>query len=1754
MKIKHIAPNNIPLRVLFSILFSLFLGVDDAKSQTELLCGVLQKRIPDTVAYSDRFGNLYSEEELSIWGLNIQQNHCGQIEDFELIFENVNGLFPFSTDEMETICDVFDYLSELIDAPSGERAIVRLSKSPDLGTGVGALGTGFSSPQCGLGYNVVQQQLITGGITTSQHALIQINANISDFYIGPAGGIGANEFDYYTVVLHEALHTLGFGSRITPSGAASQGFYSLWDLNLINPAGDYMILVEMEEEGACCAEYEFNDDDFPNMPDIIWNQDCGLTNVQFDVVLLPPVNAEYGPGQLDPSTFMNVLSHLDRDCPGSEHYVMNPGVPSGADGVQRTLTASEVSILCKLGYELNDCEPDCIVIAADDGNYFVGLNESITLNITTLLSNDFPTNATFSIRPDCGNTNGLDITVSPTAIDIIGITIGSYSFCYTITSCDGRRCDVGNVRVIVTNPDIDDACQDLVPCQINPFWDFEGFGSSDEMYPLLTLGDGNGMGDGVSGTGFAFYEGPWVIDNTPDLWENPIFLNNQRTCGAGNLGGINTPFGSQCLGMIIRNINGVNLSEGAAFPLCEPIFPGMSATIRFNAMTPENCTGVGTPQVQARLEFSELPPVDEVLVYDNPGMSSGQPILIDITSTQNTNPIFGEYTINITNASSVCWNFLYLSGVSVNPTVPPDYGYLLVDNVTVFLENDLSDLIDIESGATPENPCIGDIVTIEVEFCNDLACLPNVYSNPEFTLTGMLPTGLFHVPNGDFPTLSYLVQAGEIPFGGCLTLEMTAMVGNDPGLVSQNLPITFGLEFAPELCYENIQIPGGVVSPILCVNEEFSCPCGPNGINIDASVSNPLFDAALGGVPYSALEAAFNYDANDDGIIGATEHNNCIAILGRLIIDQNIGIASCSNIQMQPCSEIVVGTNTLHPTFEVTNNTIFSCDVMWRGITVNPHATMNFKGNTLRDAQFGISAIGGSGIGVTPPTRMVANGNSFTNNHVGVIFPGNMFTTVTHLPFTSNLFNTTATLLPPCDAGLPNYSANQGGYAGVVTLGTPITIGRPFGSVFFNTFRFLRNGVISENSVLNVYRADFQSITAGNNGDIQSFASASGNGIAANRGIVTVFNCNFNTVFTGLSGHDNQQISFTNNTLDHMWRGVDIRGAHSSDISDNPSIGFTNRGVISREVISAGGFNRHRIANNTNMFPSSFPGATDSPFPPFRAAIEVENAMSADIGNGTITNNHFSTAFAADGIRINGSGGWDIDQNSIDFLNPASPNFSNSGTGVQITNSHSNYLYQNTINDFDQTFRLTTGFSLSIGSGNRYCCNSTFGNRIGSRFLGACNATEWRVTNMNLHQFALFCDDGTVIDLQFDYGDRFNATSGTAFHGGGDFDIINSRFRVLNMLQPHWPVAIATPNATVTWFDDDGTSSSCTAPCVAPEYAPLSPDGQIRDSDIETAGGTWTGSNYGEALQWESGRRLYERMHDFVGMLGANTSTDTFYYTASSAKIGAYYEAEQRAKSLYKFPTYLEDEQYMALSAVESNRLGVDSILSGLASATTHGDSTTIINNANTLHASLTHQAADLTHFSAQTQSIRNAQAMNALILTNPLVTASAVEQNRKKVQQIYLQTVGLGIKQLTPLQLSIVEPIALQCPLEGGSAVYAARALYRLQIERSFVDDSLCIPTQAREQITTRAASNADIFLYPNPANESVTLKGLVLSGDKPARIQFMDANGLLYLEQSIAEREQTFSVATFPSGVYFCRIQQENALPVILKLVISH
>lgn len=1395
---------------------------------------------PDSLIF-DRFGNAFDFDDLNVplqhpagapcnpgyfhitWvgnpPMDVQNAACEALTYVSTVIQQRQGVtdcgsFPGGSVEIQV-----GWINFITPDPDVAAALgLNLSQPlPPAGAGIGT--PFYSNPTNATCKEVVLERpfiKINGGRpnpTTGFDGRIVLNSAI--LWNLNTSAVVFNGTDMFTTVLHETMHVLGYASRM-----GSTDVFTLWDQTL-------RIVDEYVQNGGSANVQDalLNPS---NCKTNCWQKAGGLSAAAVnsctgpgpDVVVgdaaIAPIAGDPGVppnpvGNVQINAFNNMLSHLSTNCNGQNvPYVMRPGFFPGE--FQRVMTLPEQQIFCALGYSVPGGSCDgCYNIAHPDREYnpdaaccfityFGCAGETIEILDAELLCNDISNGAQsvtrvwqhgagwLSIVRNTANTGWLvTIPANPTS--------SSVEMRYTVAGCDCRMHNASFGLFIdkqcppCTNTP--DPCDNLI-CNGN----FEAFTNTQSIesrfgWPLFF--------EPIGGSSIA------PVSGSPDV--NVTNTGNHYL----HMGNFSTT------------------REGINLPLDKCIEPGCKLTMSMDLSDQSPTNTIlevwGSPDRPCPATVLGAGPINNncnQTTLCTPGNTLFEPICIFASEFESTSQYIDDNNPGLQPAGTFTWENQTTEDVCFLTMVPSHGHQIYVDNIVA--EITCEPTVTCNS-MPPYEVCAGGISTIRFKVCaTDVPdCLDFTLVTPTITLpAGWQVVGGNHNPaalaEGECAIFDYQIQVIGASVGSMADITLS---GTAAGLCTS-------VDWS---CTSTVTVND-------CGSGVFTCPCGPGGLNIDASSSSPFYSAALGGTLYSDLEAVFNYDQNNDGIIGQTEHNDCIAIKGRLILDQNLSFNGCDNIQMQPCSEIVVGTNAQHTTANFDNNFLHSCEIMWKGITVSARSTLNFNGNTIRDAQFAITAVGSFVIG-NPPTRLIASGNTFSNNHVGVIFPGAGFTIVNH-SFTNNTFNNLIGqfLLPPCDAGLPNYSSTWGCYAGIVTLGTPLNVGTGGTGGLLNTFSYVRNGVISEGATTIVTRADFQNIIGAGISGPPSYANASGNGVASNGGFITVLNSNFNTVRRGVYANNNQLVTVQQNTMTAMWRGVDLIAARRTNISDNPSIGFTNRGIAGLDLVPTTGTDAHLIANNTNLFISPFPGSVDIPAPPYPAAIDIDQAQISDLGNARIRGNHFFSRFLTDGIRINKAGGWDIDENIIDFTDPMIPQFSNIGVGIRLTNSNGNYLYHNTINDADPVFPASTGFHVTTSTLNRFCCNITQGNRIGTRFTGGCQGTEWRVTDMHQHQFSIYCDPGTTIGQQYDYGNLFNVGSGTAFHGGTTTEVLGSQFRVVNMTQPHWPTAVDAPNSMMPFFIQGGYAPSCTAPCIAIPYSPG--DGEERDVKQDEGDSEWS--------------------------------------------------------------------------------------------------------------------------------------------------------------------------------------------------------------------------------------------------------------------------------------------------------------------------
>jgi hypothetical protein len=767
----------------------------------------------------DRFGNTYSIAEIEETPFFQSPINCEGAGDFILNLDDAGGVF--NEDERNVICDVFTYLSSIIDAPSNEQAIIRFTKDPSLPAFVAATASPLFPNQCGLGHSLVHRQLTTGGQRQSQHGFIEINPDVNFYYLDNDGStnIEDGQSDFYTVILHEALHVLGFGSQISTSGDPLQDFYTQWDLGLRAQNSEPLILRSPGVNGACCATYEFNESTDLILPDDILNQVCGAT-ITYDVSSSVPIYGEY-PGNSD-AVFLNTLSHLNNSCTPETRHVMNYTILPGEAGVQRTLSTDEIEIMCSLGFSLsmNECSdtPVCNLIAANDGIFFVGQGESIEIPFTELLANDVTNDPNIELIEGCGSNFGLSIEQLGEGFKIDGNFLGGFIFCYLVTDCNGESCDIGYVKVQVTNPLIFNGCEEANECQINPYPTFNIFENLEQM--LFSLSDDNffSLRPGLSASLILFDD--YGGNQTPDFYpaNQSTLLVPPTTCNSVTNVFINPNI--DLVGTIATFFEDKTYREGIVIPLCETVYPGMTISIELFAITPtSNCID---DQLGIQFDFSENPPVSSEIIYENPG--TAMPPIIDQVNKSfsdvnlNQLTVDDKQSITIQNTSNKCLNYLYISPFmdKDNLDFTEGYGYsFLMGDIQVNINNSLLDILNLSATPSDTNIPIGEIVEIEISLENIAACAGNNVGYPASTLNLELPAGLVHIPNGDFPEANIFIDENELNPDANYTLTVRI---DDPSLIGQPLTINATMiTNAP--CYDDGVVPLEIATVTLCQAE-----------------------------------------------------------------------------------------------------------------------------------------------------------------------------------------------------------------------------------------------------------------------------------------------------------------------------------------------------------------------------------------------------------------------------------------------------------------------------------------------------------------------------------------------------------------------------------------------------------------------------------------------------------------------------------------------------------------------------------------------------------------------------------------------------------------------------------------------------------------------------------------------------------------------------------------------------------------------
>lgn len=847
--------------------------------------------------------------------------------------------------------------------------------------------------------------------------------------------------------------------------------------------------------------------------------------------------------------------------------------------------------------------------------------------------------------------------------------------------------------------------------------------------------------------------------------------------------------------------------------------------------------------------------------------------------------------------------------------------------------------------------------------------------------------------------------------------------------------------------------------------------------------------------------------------------------------------AARPTLYLLPGTQIIVRTGV---TLTLLNADMFACDVLAAGITLEPGATLIATTSTFNDCRFAIDAKPGSTI------SLVSNG--FFDNYIGLNLDMNGVPEankrVTILAMTGNSFSTAQTAINAPYPGMPE-SVEARGYCGI-----RLNQYRDFNVFGSNTFSSLANGILAFNSTGNIGNMTFNGM---NSVDQTPVYQHEGYGIyLASKG-ADWFNINF--PFT----------TMTFNNCKTGIRAINYAGKVEGVAMTNVNTGIDWSNSHTRDV--------RMLGNSISARHFGIRSGLNEPLHPISAiadnAITITGALTPnnDLTRG-IGMNEIGFGYTPPGGSVfPGLEGWDVDNDSITL--------EQGGLGIEYRNGVAGTVHENSVVNQTQPAVYTgilaegmifsdltgnvvtqtagggtsTAIHSSAGFANTYQCNCVDNTDVGLLFLDMAEFTDAvRGNSMNTHCTGLQLNAGAYVGEQNHTGNIWDlsAITGNCL-GGRNYSIPSlSRFYVNGTANSAYNPTVFPSN----WFENElGTTfddcATCTFPFFAPPRVPESSTPTLLDKDI--ANGDFFPDLFEHEMQWKGAYRLYRKMLRHPSM-GNSQEFEDFKEANDSLSTGRLaYIAEERSKI---FASGVVQDSLLELYRLAWHD-GMADLLT-LDSLRQAGDTSTSVPQYDSavLHSTVVRTTYAL-HLDTFRMSVR--AKINALLTANAAISTDlAPADNHKAVNAIVF---GLLLSDtLATGDLATLESIAGMCPLEGGDAVYEARALVAHLTGAHYDDVELCEPPEEMrrpQKPETLADTPTGIMLFPNPSTGQVYWRG---TGGQTVRIRVYNAYG-----QQLADMYSTSGFANLehlPDGLHLVQLLSlDNHLLASRKLhLIKH
>ncbi|MBK8847727.1 MAG: T9SS type A sorting domain-containing protein [Bacteroidetes bacterium] len=158
-------------------------------------------------------------------------------------------------------------------------------------------------------------------------------------------------------------------------------------------------------------------------------------------------------------------------------------------------------------------------------------------------------------------------------------------------------------------------------------------------------------------------------------------------------------------------------------------------------------------------------------------------------------------------------------------------------------------------------------------------------------------------------------------------------------------------------------------------------------------------------------------------------------------------------------------------------------------------------------------------------------------------------------------------------------------------------------------------------------------------------------------------------------------------------------------------------------------------------------------------------------------------------------------------------------------------------------------------------------------------------------------------------------------------------------------------------------------------------------------------------------------------------------------------------------------------------------------------------------------------------------------------------EENEKKVNEIYLNTWGMSVYKYTQQQQEILELIAAENSVSGGTAVYTARVM----LGWDMADFSGNTARKSNVISNQLLQLTGDFYLLPNPADDNTQI--FIIKGDDIISvIKVYNAIGECIFNLSTDQSNVLLPTKHFSNGIYIISVESTGQIKATKKLIVNH